>query len=341
MLADFLGLSPATVSLVINKSPAAAAIPQDTKDRIMAAAQQFNYRPNFMARSLRTQRSFTLGVVVAEVSEGYAALVLGGIEDFLLNEGYFYFVVSHRHRPDLLEDYSKLLLARNVEGIVAVDTPCNVSMPVPVVAVSGHHEVEGVTSVIVDHDRAAALALEHLHGLGHRQIAFIRGQDFSSDSACRWQAITNAAERLKLPIPSSLTVKLEGDISAPELGYAAAKRILSGGQPFTALFAFNDISAIGAIRALREAGLRVPEDVSVVGFDDIQGAAFHNPALTTIRQPLREMGKIAAAAVLHRIGNAEGKITARIVVQPELVLRESTARCNRKPAVSRAAPSPR
>ncbi|HET8668852.1 MAG TPA: LacI family DNA-binding transcriptional regulator [Terriglobales bacterium] len=328
-LADYLGLSPATLSLVINKSPAARAIPQETKDRILAAARRFNYRPNYVARSLRTQRSFTLGVVVSEVSDGYPSLVLSGIEDFLLNEGYFYFVVSHRRRPDLLEDYGKLLLARNVEGIIAVDTPCNDSMPVPVVAVSGHHDLDGVTSVVLDHERAAALALEHLASLGHRNIAFIKGHDFSADTAVRWNAITNSAAHLHLPVTPALTAQLELDSSSPELGYAAARRLLASRHPFTALFAFNDVSAIGAIRALREAGLRVPEDVSVVGFDDIQSAAYQNPSLTTVRQPLREMGKIAAAAVLHRIGNSEGKLTARIVVQPELVIRESTTRCPR------------
>src|SRR5213595_3455846 len=103
-LADYLGLSPATVSLVINRSAVADSIPQETKERIFAAARKFNYRPNFFARSLRTQRSFTIGVMVPEVSEGYAALVLSGIEDHLLQEGYFYFVASHRHRADLIDE---------------------------------------------------------------------------------------------------------------------------------------------------------------------------------------------------------------------------------------------
>ncbi len=108
-LAEHLGLSPATVSLVINRSPAADSIPQATKDRILAAARHLNLRPNFVARSLRKQHSLTIGVVVPEISEGYAALVMSGIEDQLLKEGYFYFVVSHRHRADLREEYPRLL----------------------------------------------------------------------------------------------------------------------------------------------------------------------------------------------------------------------------------------
>src|SRR5205814_8288242 len=166
-LADHLGLSPATVSLVINQSPVAASIPRDTKDRIFAAARKFNYRPNFFARSLRTQRSFTVGVMVPEVSEGYAALVLSGIEDHLLQEGYFYFVASHRHRPDLIDEYPQLFLARSVDGLIAVDTPWHHDLSVPVVTVSGHNEVKGVTNIILDHQRAAEVALNHLSQLGH------------------------------------------------------------------------------------------------------------------------------------------------------------------------------
>src|SRR5437764_10917930 len=122
-LADYLGLSPATVSLVINRSAVADSIPQDTKDRIFAAARKYNYRPNFFARSLRTQRSFTIGVMVPEVSDGYAAMVMSGIEDHLLREGYFYFVASHRHRADLIDEYPRLFLDRSVDGLIAVDTP--------------------------------------------------------------------------------------------------------------------------------------------------------------------------------------------------------------------------
>lgn len=326
LLAEQLGLSPATVSMVINNSPAAASIPQKTKDRIMNTARRLNLRPNFTARSLRKQRTFTIGVVVPEISEGYAALVMSGIEDELLQEGYFYFVVSHRHRPDLLEEYPQLLLGRAVEGIIAVDTACKHHLTVPIVSVSGHTNLRGVTNIVLNHSRAATLALEHLFHLGHRQVAFIKGQEFSSDTAVRWSAISEAAGQLGLRIRSNLVVQLEGDLPSPELGYHVTQRLLAGGGQFTALFAFNDISAIGAIRALREAGLRVPEDVSVVGFDDIQSAAFQNPGLTTVRQPLRKMGEIAAETLLRRISSTENAPYPKwITVEPELIVRASTS----------------
>ena len=324
-LAEHLGLSPATVSLAINRSPAAKSIPHRTQERIRQAARELNYRPNFMARSLRAQRSFTVGVIVPEISEGYAALVLSGIEDHLLEEGYFYFVVSHRHRADLIEEYPRLLQQRAVEGLIAVDTVCQARVHIPIVVVSGHREVEGVTNIVLDHPLAARLALKHLKQLGHSSIAFIKGQEFSSDTESRWEAVCGAAKELGLAIDPSLTGQLEGDSPSPEPGYLVTRKLLAGGTRFTALFAFNDISAIGAIRALREAGLRVPENVSVVGFDDIQSAAFQNPGLTTVRQPLRQMGVLAAETLLRRINaSAKSSYQKLITVEPGLVVRGST-----------------
>jgi DNA-binding LacI/PurR family transcriptional regulator len=328
-LAERLQLSPATVSLVINRSPAAKSIPQRTQERIRAAARELKYYPNFVARSLRAQRSFTIGVVVPEISEGYAALVMSGIEDHLLQEGYFYFVVSHRHRRDLIEEYPRLLQQRAVEGLIAVDTACQEASPIPVVAVSGHCALPGVTNIVLNHERAAQLAVDHLVQLGHRKLAFIKGQAFSSDTEVRWQATRKAAADRKVPVNDRLVGQLEGESSSPELGYQVTRKLLAAGEPFTALFAFNDISAIGAFRALREAGRRIPEDVSVVGFDDIQSAAFQNPGLTTVRQPLRPMGVIAAETVLRRINApAKSPYPKSITVEPELIIRASTAKAS-------------
>lgn len=325
MLADYVGFAPATVSLVMNQSAVADGIPQRTKDLIFAAAEKLRYHPNFVARSLRTQRTFSVGVIVPEISEGYETQVLSGIEDYLLQAGYFYFVVSHRHKTDLIEEYPKLLLGRSVDGIIAVDTPWKEPLRVPVVTVSGHYEVKGVTNVEVDHDMAAELALRHLYELGHRRLAFIKGQEFSSDTELRWNAIVRSAQRLGLTVSRKLVRQLVGDIPSPELGYNVARKLIAARESFTALFAFNDISAIGAIQALRESGLQVPGDVSVVGFDDIPSAAFQSPGLTTVRQPLRKMGKIAAETLLRRITSSkpDAKPT-RIVVEPELAARGTT-----------------
>ncbi len=138
-LAAYLGLAPATVSLVMNGSPVAQTIAKDTKDRIIAAAKKLGYRPNFMARCLRAKRSFTIGVMTPEVSEGYNATVLSGIEDHLLQEGYFYFVASHRFQPDLIEEYPDIFLYRSVDGLIVLNAPWHRELSVPVVEERPQH----------------------------------------------------------------------------------------------------------------------------------------------------------------------------------------------------------
>ena len=328
-LAEYLKLSPATVSVVINDSPAAKAIPKHTKDRVLQAARKLEYRPNFFARSLSLKRGFMVGVLVPEISEGYAASIMRGIEDQLLSEGYFYFVASHRGQQDLIQEYPRMLIDRAVEGLILLNTPVVHALSVPVVAISGHHRVPGVTNIAVDNKKATFAALEHLVTLGHRRIAFFKGHRHSSDTEYRWRGVLRAAAKLGIEVRPELTIQLQRDAenpgpSVPEEGYVTAQELLATGKRFTALFAFNDISAIGAVRAFRDAGLRVPEDVSVVGFDDIQAAAYLTPRLTTVRQPLRQMGEMAAKQLLMRISNGHGKAPQLISLAPELIVREST-----------------
>jgi DNA-binding LacI/PurR family transcriptional regulator len=326
-LAAHLGLSTTTLSLVLNDAPSANSIPSETKERIFSAAKELNYRPNYLARSLRVQRTHTFGVIVPELSDGYSSMVLNGVESVLSSAGFFYLTASHLHRKDLLEKLPRMLVERQVEGIIAVDTPIRFEPNLPVVNVSGHEEIEGVTNVVLNHQHAAELGIGHLYNLGHRRIAVLKGQAFSSDTNIRWNTINEAARKRGIEIDPNLSSQLEGDSPSPEVGYLATKKLLATGEKFTALFAFNDISAIGAIRALEEMGLRVPRDVSVLGFDDIYAAAFHNPALTTIRQPLFEMGSLAAQTLLDALANGSPQgIPATLGVEPTLIARQSTTR---------------
>ncbi|MGB6725102.1 MAG: LacI family DNA-binding transcriptional regulator, partial [Terracidiphilus sp.] len=303
-LAEHLGLNPATVSVVLNEVPG-RSIPQSTRDRIKAAAKAMNYQPNLLARSLRSRRTLTIGILVPELGDGYHTQVMSGIGDQLIKAGYFYFTAHHRHKPNLIEEYTRMLIGRGAQGLIAIDTLLDHPVSIPVVAVAGHRHIDGVTNVVLDHHRAAELALNHLYGLGHRKIAFMHGQPFSSDSDERWKGLVIVAERLGLEIKPELVVNLDRDMSSPELGYPVVQQLLAAREPFTAIVAFNDISAIGAIRALKDCNLRVPEDVSVIGFDDIKAAAFTLPRLTTINQPLEEIGRIATQSLLNRIHNTE------------------------------------
>lgn len=321
-LAAHLGLNPATVSVVLNEVPG-RSIPQATRDRIKAAATQMNYEPSLLARSFRSQRSLTIGILVPELGDGYHTEVMSGIGDQLINAGYFYFTAHHRHRKSLIEDYSRMLVGRGAQGIIAIDTAIDHPIPVPVVAVAGHRQIKGITNVVLDHACAAELALGHLYSLGHRQIAFMHGQQFSSDSDVRWKSLVRVAGTMGLKIKPELVVTLDRDSSSPELGYPVVQQLKATGQPFTALVAFNDISAIGAIRALQDMSMSVPADVSVIGFDDIKSAAFVMPGLTTIHQPLAEIGRIATQTLLSRLHGAEIQ-RDEIIVEPTLVIREST-----------------
>lgn len=323
-LSEHLGLSAASISRVLTGAPAAASIPKATQDRIFAAAKRFNYRPNVLARSLRRGWSMTIGVLVPEVSEGYTTLVLSGIEQGLLQAGYCYFLLSHHHHEDKIVRSQAMFAERSVDGLIAVDTPLHHVPQMPTITVSCPVTHEGITNIVLNERRAAELAIDHLTGLGHKGVAVIKGQSFSSETDSRWHAIQHAAERAHLMLGPELVVQLEGDQVGHEPGYFATQRLLASNARFTALFAFNDIAAIGAIRALREAGLRVPQDVSVVGFDDVQSAAFQNPGLTTVRQPLRTMGTLAAEAMVRRIKEPVANPAKQILVDPELVVREST-----------------
>lgn len=334
-VARHLGLSTATISLVLNQSPGSQAIPAETQRRVFDAARELGYRPNYIARSLRNSRSNSIGVLVPELNEPYAAEVLSGIESHLLDAGYHYLVTSHRRLSERLQENELELFAhRAVDGVIRVGTEAEHPSSLPTVVISGHNEVEGVVNVVIDHDRAARVALGHLQELGHVKVALFEGEEGSADAKERLRTVLAAANELGIEIPQENVVQLSGETDGEsgagvlEDPYAAGLRsgeeLLARGAEFTALFAFNDTSAIGAIRAFLDAGLDVPKDVSVVGFDDIQIASYHQPRLTTVRQPLREMGRAAAELLLSRLGGDEVE-GGEIVFAPELIVRDSTA----------------
>ena len=331
ILGEYLDLSPATISLVLNDAPGVRAIPQETRDRVKAAATKFEYRPSFYASSLRKRQTFSIGVLVPELSDSYSAQVLTGVEESLMEEGYFYLTASHHRKPDLIEEYPRLLMERSVEGFILIDTVLEHSFKIPAVAVAGHRQIPGITNVLLDQRRSAELTLRHLYQLGHRTIAFMRGGSHSSDADDRWDCLKEVAREFGIVVRPELTVELKLRVSTPELGYGPACELLNRKVHFTAIVCYNDVAAIGAIRAIRDHGLRVPEDISVVGFDDIQSAAFHNPSVTTIRQPLHEMGTIAARVLLQRV-RGENSVPQMLPVLPELVIRESTCPPPEKPS---------
>src|SRR5580692_9925493 len=206
-VAQHVGLTPGTVSAVLNDSPSARSIPQETKNRIHAAAKELNYRPNFFARTLRNKRTYTIGVIAEEIGDSYSSAIISGIEQYLRKRDYFFLTVVHRHDMALLSRYSQLLSERGVEGIITVDTTVQDEPMLPTVAVAGHKRLKGVTNIVLDHERAAVLALNHFKDLSHERVAFMRGNPLSADSKDRWEAICQVAAEIGMKIDPELTVQ--------------------------------------------------------------------------------------------------------------------------------------
>src|SRR6201994_4274081 len=323
-LAAILQLSQTTVSLVLNDSPSAKSIPAHTRERVLQAARKYHYRPNYFARSLRRNRSMSIGVMAPDLSEGYFTMVMNGVEEHLMREQYFYFSASHYWNQELMVEYPRMLVERAVDGFLLLNTPSEIRSPLPTVAISAHNSSPGVTNIILDHMKAAELALRHLYDLGHRKIAFVKGPNIIPDTEYRWRSIIEVARQLDIKVQPDHCIQLDADSWSPGVGYEPMRDLLARARDFTAIFCFNDISAIGVIRAIYDAGLSVPEDISVIGFDDIMSAAYHKPSLTTVRQPLREMGQQGAQMLLEQIAHPDKQYPEEIVMQPQLIVREST-----------------
>jgi LacI family transcriptional regulator len=328
-LAAYLGLSRTTVSLVLNNSPVAQGLTQETRERVLKAAAELNYKANYFARMLNNKRSHMVGILSPDLGEGYDAEILNGIERLLIERDYLYFVSSHHWNKDLIRQRLEVFAERGAEGVILVNTPAVNVLNLPLLSIGSLEYDFPLTRITLDNAHGIRLALEHLHALGHRRIAFFKGHALSSDAESRWTACTEAAQGLRLRIYKENVVQLkriDDGLNPIREGYVAGKRLLKDSLKFTALLAFNDLSAIGAIHAFRDAGKRVPEDISVVGFDDVQAATIVQPALTTVRQPLIQMGMLAASELLAIIEGSKSE-PRQIFIKPELVIRQSTAVC--------------
>jgi DNA-binding LacI/PurR family transcriptional regulator len=333
------GFSSTTVSIVLNNAPLARYIPAVTKKRIEGAAKRLGYRPNLFARSLRSQRSHTVGVMVFDMTDPFCTLVLRGIENTLYQSSYLPILTDVHNERSRFERYLEMLLDRRVEALIVVANWLFVDIEVladlekssiPTAMIGRELQNDSISSVLVDNELGAHAAVEHLYALGHRKIAFIRGPKTLGDSAPRWKGIRSFAKASGLELDTRLIVDLpesEDPISSFEAGYKLTEDLLKQKKPFTALMAFDDMTAFGAIRALAKAGMRVPEHCSVIGFDDVAACSLYTPPLTTVRQPMEAMGTIAVNIILEGINAVQEKREVRAVhrkVAPEFVVREST-----------------
>ena len=320
-MAELAGVSHQTVSRVVNSHPNVSA---GTREKVEAAIARLGYRRNTAARSLVTRRSQTIGVLGSELSQYGPANTLLGVERAARDAGYFVSVAALREvSRDTILDAVRHFLDQSVDGIVVIvphlqtlAALAELPIGVPVVAV-GPEGNDAVGGVRVDQRRGAELAVRHLIGQGHVRIGHVAGPQDWIDAVARadgWRS-TLASAGLDADL------MIEGDWSAGS-GYEIGRRIAATGRA-TALFVGNDQMALGVLRALTEAGIKVPQDVSVVGFDDQPEAGYFSPPLTVVRQDFEELGRRCMQMMLTALDGADGPRT--LVVQPELVLRSSTA----------------
>jgi LacI family transcriptional regulator len=313
-------------------------IPEETKERIRRAARELGYEPNDFARYLRSKRSGTVGIVVYDISDPYCAQILRGAQAALYrHERYLPIVADAQNDKARFQRHVRKLIERQVEGLIVLGNSMYPERDllrtlqdfhIPTVIIGRQLQSDSVASVTVDNEAGARLALEHLHELGHRRIAFIRGPRAMIDSSQRWHGVRSFARKAKLAIDPRLVLTSRLPETGQEVGYELTTKLVRAGKPFTAVHAYDDVTAYGVIRALAEHGIDVPGKCSVTGFDDIPISAYFNPPLTTIRQDLELQGCLGAEVLLDALPAKEGgreRAPKSTRLAPRLVVRATTA----------------
>ena len=322
-IAKAAGCSVATVSRAFagSEHPVNTA----TKERILSIANQLGYRPNVAARGLKTDRTFTIGLVVYNIASPFTPVLIRGIQEYLRQHDYFSIIISTDWDPELESEAVHQLISRSIDGIIFVESwrdEANITLDVankPYVFVYRLFNGSYTNSVLADDRHGARLAVEHLVKLGHRRIAFINGPHDWNSSKDRLAGYRDILEKYEIPYDPSLVEEGTWEVQS---GYPIAKKFLGMSDRPTAIFAANDLMALGSIYAVQDAGLNVPKDIAVVGYDDRDIASCSRPTITTVCPPSFEMGKLAARLMVDRLEN-QIEIKDPIRVQGKLIVRES------------------
>jgi LacI family transcriptional regulator len=344
-IARACGFSVSTVSIVLSEAPLSQNVAATTREQIRAMARQLGYHPDAFARSLRRRRSQTIGVLAYDLTDPFCIPIVRGIQAGLHPTNYLPLLMDAQTQRKLFDTYLKMILERRAECVIVIaswvfeETNLLADVEknhVPIVIVGRDLTSRKISSVLVDNEAGGALTMRHLCELGHRRIAVIRGPEELFDSEPRWAGVRRVAAEAGIQFDPRLVFQLPGlvdPISGFEGGLLFSRQMLASSCPFTAVLAFDDLTALGVVRGLSEAGMRVPEDCSVLGFDDVLPAVVSTPGITTIRQPLKEMGLQAVEWALQALEAREKGIEIAPqmhLAQPELVVRASSARPPRR-----------
>lgn len=326
-VAEEAGVSKQTVSRVINDRPNVA---DHTRGRIKEIIEKLGYQPDPIARSMRGS-SHTLGCITPNLSDYNFSSIVQAAQAEARKKGFFLLTGSAPTEQDV-QPLINEIMHRRVDGLLVINPRDDnryyyllplIEKGVPIVYIKNTPVDENVSAVSMDDETGGYLATQHLIQLGHTQIATIQGLTNEECTKDRLAGFRQAFQVAGLQINSALVMK--GDWTASS-GNRAIKDLLNKGERFTAVFAYNDRMAVGAIRALREAGFDVPKDVSVIGYDDIPLSSYFDPPLTTVRQPMEEFGRIGAQILIEALDNRYFKPQV-VKLAPELIIRETCAPC--------------
>lgn len=322
-LAKAAGVSVSTVSRALNETN--HPVNEETKQHIQTLAHQLGYRPNMVARSLKTDRTFTVGIIVDNIVSPFSPYIIRGIQDQLKIHNYCSVIINADWDPEAEAEAIHQLISRSIDGIIFVESWLRGANPMLDLAnkpyIFVHRLFSGVfgNSVLVDEHFGACLAVEHLAKLGHRRIAFINGPHGWDASAHRLVGYQDALAQLNISYDPALVEEGTWEVQS---GYPAAGKFMAMADRPTAIFAANDLMALGAIYAIQEAGLRVPEDIALVGYDDREIASLSRPTITTVSLPCYEMGRTSAQLLLKSLDD-QSDMEEPIRVRGKLIIRES------------------
>lgn len=329
-------VTPMTVSRVLNST---GYVHAETRERVLRVAREMNYRRNVLARGLKRQRTETVGMVMGDIANPFAAELSRGVREVLEERGYTLFICISEHNPTEDVEAFDSLADHRVDGIIVATRASKtgndrledlIDSGVPISLIGRDFRHAHADLVIADHLRGGYEATRHLIQLGHKRIGFVGVSLTQSLRLRRFQGYLEALNENGLPVEEQLIVGGRGNgeemagYSTEEMGYDGMLKLLELKNRPTAIFARNDFTALGALNAITRAGLRIPEDIAVVGYDDLPLASHMSPALTTVRQPTRAQGRAAAEFLLSRIEGDREQPRSEKTFQCELVVREST-----------------
>ncbi len=324
-VAEHAEVSVATVSYVLNNGP--RPVSAATRAKVEKIIAQLGYYPNETARSLRLQQSSTIGIIIPNITNPVFAEIAYALEGVCTQEDFLVLLCNSERQHEREEHFVKMLRAKQVDGVVIIPhcEPMALIEPlrqarIPVVVLE--HDLPGIHCIAIDDLRGGQIATQHLIDLGHRRIGLIRRQPNSALSTQRLLGYQQTLAAAGLPLDPQLVIECAAGQAA---GAQAMQQLLALARPPTAVFTHNDVLAMGALHAIHQAGLSIPKDISLVGYDDIASAAYFSPPLTTVRSPKAEMGALAGRTLLQLVQQKSDLPAQTVTLPVELMIRASTA----------------